>query len=135
MRGRESRPSSREPSPTSEKQYVVTLTAQNTATGDEIVSEQAQAPDKEHVLDALGKAAAAIRGKLGEDLESIKKLDTPFSARRPLPRWRRFELTRWGDKAHVSARDIPEAEGHYLGAIQLDPNFAYGLCTAGCGVH
>ncbi len=60
------------------KEYVVTLTAQNTATGDEIVSEQAQAPDKEHVLDALGKAAAAIRGKLGEDLESIKKLDTPF---------------------------------------------------------
>ena len=34
--------------------------AQNTATGDEIVSEQAQAQDKEHVLDALGKAAAAI---------------------------------------------------------------------------
>ncbi len=60
------------------KQYVITLTAQNTATGDEIVSEQAQAPDKEHVLDALGKAAAAMRGKLGEDLASIKKLDTPF---------------------------------------------------------
>ena len=48
------------------KEYVLTLTAQNTATGDEIVSEQAQAPDKEHVLDALGKAAAAMRGKLGE---------------------------------------------------------------------
>ena len=62
------------------KQYVITLTAQNTATGDEIVSEQAQASDKENVLDALGKAAAAIRGKLGEDLESIKKLDTPFRA-------------------------------------------------------
>ncbi|MGB8537407.1 MAG: serine/threonine-protein kinase, partial [Acidobacteriaceae bacterium] len=60
------------------KQYVITLTAQNTATGDEIVSEQAQAPDKEHVLDALGKAVAAMRGKLGEDLESIRKLDTPF---------------------------------------------------------
>jgi hypothetical protein len=44
------------------KQYVVTLTAQDTATGDEIVSEQAQAPDKEHVSDALGKAAAAMRG-------------------------------------------------------------------------
>ena len=60
------------------KEYVITLTAQNTATGDEIVSEQAQAPDKEHVLDALGTAAEAMRGKLGEDLESIKKLDTPF---------------------------------------------------------
>ncbi len=42
------------------KQYVITLTAQNTVTGDEIVSEQAQALDKEHVLDAMGKAAAVI---------------------------------------------------------------------------
>ena len=60
------------------KEYVITLTAQNTATGDEIVSEQAQAPDKEHVLDALGKAAAAMRARLGEDLASIEMLDTPF---------------------------------------------------------
>src|ERR1700677_3685186 len=37
------------------KEYVITLTAQNTATGDEIVSEQAQAPDKEHVLEALAR--------------------------------------------------------------------------------
>ena len=76
------------------KQYVITLTAQNTATGDEIVSEQAQAPDKEHVLDALGKAAAAMRGKLGEDLASIKKLDTPFG-QATTSRWRPFAPMRW----------------------------------------
>jgi serine/threonine protein kinase/Flp pilus assembly protein TadD len=112
------------------KQYVVTLTAQNTVTGDEIVSEQAQAPDKEHVLDALGKAAAAIRGKLGEDLESIKKLDTPFgqATTSSLEAFRAYAL---GDKAHVSARDIPEAEGHYLRAIELDPNFAMAYARLG----
>ena len=60
------------------KEYVISVTAQNTATGDEIVSEQAHAADKEHVLDALGSAAKAMRSKLGENLESIKKLDTPF---------------------------------------------------------
>ena len=60
------------------KQYVITLTAQNTATGDEIASEQATASDKENVLGALGTAAAAMRAKLGEDLASIKKLNTPF---------------------------------------------------------
>jgi serine/threonine protein kinase/Tfp pilus assembly protein PilF len=111
-------------------QYVLTLTAQNTATGDEIVSEQAQAPDKEHVLDALGKAAAAIRGKLGEDLESIKKLDTPFgqATTASLEAFRAYAL---GDKAHVSARDIPEAEGHYLRAIELDPNFAMAYARLG----
>jgi eukaryotic-like serine/threonine-protein kinase len=112
------------------KQYVITLAAQNTATGDEIVSEQAQAPDKEHVLDALGKAAAAIRGKLGEDLESIKKLDTPFgqATTSSLEAFRAYAL---GDKAHVSAHDIPEAEGHYLRAIELDPNFAMAYARLG----
>ena len=32
------------------KDYLITLTAQNTATGDDIASEEATAPDKEHVL-------------------------------------------------------------------------------------
>jgi eukaryotic-like serine/threonine-protein kinase len=112
------------------KQYVITLTAQNTATGDEIVSEQAQAPDKEHVLDAVGKAAAAIRGKLGEDLESIKKLDTPFG-QATTPSLEAFRAYALGDKAHVSARDIPEAEGHYLRAVELDPNFAMAYARLG----
>ena len=112
------------------KQYVITLSAQNTATGDEIVSEQAQAPDKEHVLDALGKAAAALRGKLGEDLESIKKLDTPFgqATTTSLEAFRAYAL---GDKAHAKAHDIPEAEGHYLRAAELDPNFAMAYARLG----
>jgi eukaryotic-like serine/threonine-protein kinase len=112
------------------KEYVITLSAQNTATGDEIVSEQAQAPDKEHVLDALGKAAASMRGKLGEDLDSIKKLDTPFgqATTSSLEAFRAYAL---GDKAHARAHDIPEAEGHYLRAIELDPNFAMAYARLG----
>jgi eukaryotic-like serine/threonine-protein kinase len=112
------------------KEYVITLSAQNTATGDEIVSEQAQAPDKEHVLDALGKAAASLRGKLGENLDSIKKLDTPFgqATTSSLEAFRAYAL---GDKAHATAHDIPEAEGHYLRAIELDPNFAMAYARLG----
>ncbi len=112
------------------KEYVITLSAQNTATGDEIVSEQAQAPDKEHVLDALGRAAAAIRGKLGEDLASIKKLDTPFgqATTTSLEAFRAYAL---GDKAHDKGRNIPEAEGHYLRAVELDPNFAMAYARLG----
>ncbi len=112
------------------KEYVITLSAQNTATGDEIVSEQARAPDKEHVLDALGTAAAAMRGKLGEDLVSIKKLDTPFglATTSSLEAFRAYAL---GDKAHVSAHDIPDAESHYLRAIELDPNFAMAYARLG----
>jgi eukaryotic-like serine/threonine-protein kinase len=112
------------------KEYVITLSAQNTATGDEIVSQQARAADKEHVLDALGNAAAAIRSKLGEDLESIKKLDTPFG-QATTPSLEAFRAYALGDKAHERALDIPEAEGHYLRAIELDPNFAMANARLG----
>ena len=112
------------------KEYVISLTAQNTATGDEIVSEQARAVDKDHVLDALGTAAKAMRGKLGEDLESIKKLDTPFG-QATTPSLDAFRAYALGDKAHDKGLDIPDAEGHYLRAVELDPNFAMAYARLG----
>ena len=112
------------------KEYVITLSAQNTATGDEIASEQATASDKEHVLDALGTAAAAMRAKLGEDLASIKKLDTPFgqATTASLEAFRAYAL---GDEAHERGQNIPEAEGHYLRALELDPNLAMACARLG----
>jgi serine/threonine protein kinase/tetratricopeptide (TPR) repeat protein len=112
------------------KEYVITLSAQNTATGDEIVSAQAQAKDKEGVLDALSKAAASMRAKLGEDLASIKKLDTPFG-QATTPSLEAFRAYALGDTAHGKALDIPEAEGHYLRAIELDPNLAMAYARLG----
>ncbi len=112
------------------KQYVITLTAQNTATGDEIASEQATASDKENVLGALGTAAAAMRAKLGEDLASIKKLNTPFG-QATTPSLEAFRAFALGDEAHEKALDIPEAEGHYKRAIELDPNFAMAYARLG----
>lgn len=104
-------------------EYLITLSAQNTATGDEIASEQVQAADKEHVVDALSKAASGMRAKLGEDLASIKKLNTPFG-QATTPSLEAFRAYALGDVAHEKASDIPEAEGHYKRAIELDPNFA-----------
>jgi tetratricopeptide (TPR) repeat protein len=112
------------------KQYVISLTAQNTATGDEIASEQATAPDKENVLSALGTAAAAMRAKLGENLASIKKLNTPFG-QATTPSLEAFRAFALGDEAHQKALDIPEAEGHYKRAIELDPNFAMAYARLG----
>ena len=112
------------------KQYVITLTAQNTATGDEVASEQATASDKENVLGALGTAAAAMRAKLGEDLASIKKLNTPFG-QATTPSLEAFRAFALGDEAHEKALDIPEAEGHYKRALELDPNFAMAYARMG----
>jgi hypothetical protein len=45
--------------------------------GAPLAREQIQVEDKEHVLSALGTAAASMRGKLGESLNSIQKPNRP----------------------------------------------------------
>jgi hypothetical protein len=42
-------------------QYLLTLKAVNCSNGELLASTEAQASDKSHVLDALGKAASEIR--------------------------------------------------------------------------
>jgi eukaryotic-like serine/threonine-protein kinase len=112
------------------KEYVITLAAQNTATGDEIASEQATASDKEQVLGALSTSAAAMRARLGEALPSIKKLDAPFG-QATTPSQEAFRAYALGDEAHEKGQNIPDAEGHYLRALELDPNLAMAYARLG----
>jgi serine/threonine protein kinase len=56
-------------------QYVLGLKAVNCRTGDVLSDEQVTANGKEQVLEALGRAAANLRGKLGESLASVQKYD------------------------------------------------------------
>src|SRR5258708_16076562 len=58
--------------------YNVILKAVHCASGDLLASTEAQANDKSHVLDALGKAASEIRKKLGESLSTVRKYNTPL---------------------------------------------------------
>jgi serine/threonine protein kinase/Tfp pilus assembly protein PilF len=111
-------------------QYIITLEAQATATGDPIGSEQAEAADKEHVLSALDQASKAMRARLGESLSSIQKLDTPFgqATTTSLEAFRAFAL---GDVEHIQGKDIPQAEEHYKRAIELDPKFAMAWARLG----
>jgi eukaryotic-like serine/threonine-protein kinase len=57
--------------------YSLILKAVNCSNGESLTSAEAQASDKSHVLDALGKAASEIRSKLGESIGSVRKFDTP----------------------------------------------------------
>ena len=112
------------------KEYVITLTAQATASGDDIASVQAQAPDAEHVLTALDKAATDMRAKLGESLSSIQKLDTPLG-QATTPSLDAFRAYALGDVEHDKGLDIPQAAGHYRQAVELDPNFAMAWARLG----
>jgi eukaryotic-like serine/threonine-protein kinase len=110
--------------------FVITLAAQNTATGDQIASVQAQAASKEKVLDALNQAATQMRARLGESLDSIQKLNAPFG-QATTPSLEAFRAFALGDAAHDKGNDIPDAEDHYKRALMLDPNLAMAWARLG----
>ncbi|HXN23997.1 MAG TPA: protein kinase [Candidatus Dormibacteraeota bacterium] len=110
-------------------QYVITLNAINTLNGDTIAQDQQQAESKEKVLAALGRAASHMRGKLGESLASIQKLDKPpeeatTSSLAALKAFSEGEETRdkSGDQGAVP---------FYQRAVELDPNFALAYARLG----
>jgi serine/threonine protein kinase/tetratricopeptide (TPR) repeat protein len=112
------------------KAFLITLSAQNTASGDDIASEEATAPDKEHVLDALNQVTTAMRAKLGESLSSIQRLNAPFG-QATTPSLEAFRAYALGDEAHQKGNDIPEAMDHYKRAVELDPKLAMAWARMG----
>jgi eukaryotic-like serine/threonine-protein kinase len=104
------------------KSYVITLEAITCPGGVTLAREQIQVEDKEHVLNALGTAATAMRGKLGESLSSIEKLN------RPLEQVTTASLEALQNYTEGLAVMGP---GHFLAAVPLleraiaiDPKFA-----------
>jgi len=112
------------------KAFVLTLNAQNTASGDDIASEEATAPDKEHVLDALNQVATGMRAKLGESLSSIQRLNAPFG-QATTPSLEAFRAYALGDEAHQKGNDFPDAADHYKRALELDPKLAMAWARLG----
>ena len=112
------------------KAYVITLDAQNATNGDDIATEEATAPDKEHVLDALNQVATGMRAKLGESLSSIQRLNAPYG-QATTPSLEAFRAYALGDEAHQKGNDIPEAEDHYKRALELDPKLAMAWARLG----
>src|ERR1039457_4345811 len=102
--------------------YVVTLEALNCVTGDTIARQQAEAPTKEKVLQALGTAAKDIRGPLGESVSSIEKFSTPVeqATTSSLEALKAYAM---GDEKRAHEGDLA-AMPFYKRALDLDPNFA-----------
>jgi serine/threonine protein kinase/tetratricopeptide (TPR) repeat protein len=110
-------------------EYVLGLKAVNCRSGDVLVQEQVTANGKEKVLDAVGQAAAKLRGELGESLATVQKFDVPLAdaTTSSLDALKAYSL---GIRA---VREKGQAAGllYYLHAIQLDPNFAMGYRAVG----
>src|SRR5258708_19736312 len=58
--------------------YTLILKAVNCVSGNLLASTEAQANDKSHVLDALGKAASEMLRKLGQSLTTLQRYNTPL---------------------------------------------------------
>ena len=105
--------------------YLLTVKAVNCSSGETLVSAEAQASDKNHVLDALGKTASEMRNRLGESLSTVQKFDTPLDqATTPS-----LEAL----KAYSSARreTSPLAIPLFKRAVELDPNLAVAYAWLG----
>ena len=115
------------------KNYVITLQSTTCGGGATLAREQIQAADKEHVLNALGTAATAMRAKLGESLNSIQKLNRPLE-----------QATTSSLEAlqNYTAGYSEMGQGHFLDAVPLferavalDPNFAMAYFMLGAAFN
>jgi tetratricopeptide (TPR) repeat protein len=110
-------------------QYLLTLKAISCSSGDTLASTEAQASDKNHVLDALGGAASEMRSKLGESLSTVQKLDTPLE-KATTPSLEALQAYSLGRRA-MAGNDWAAAPPFYQRAIRLDPNFAMAYARLG----
>jgi serine/threonine protein kinase/tetratricopeptide (TPR) repeat protein len=60
------------------RNYVITLEAINSLSGEAVARKQVEAEGKEQVLKALGRASTEMREQLGESLASIRKFNVPI---------------------------------------------------------
>jgi serine/threonine protein kinase/tetratricopeptide (TPR) repeat protein len=110
-------------------QYLLTLKASDCSSGQSLASTEAQASDKNHVLDALGRATLKIRKNLGESLSTVQKFATPLE-QATTPSLEALQAYSLGRKASAGA-DWAAAVPLFQRAIRLDPNFAMAYARLG----
>jgi eukaryotic-like serine/threonine-protein kinase len=111
-------------------QYLLNLKAVNCSNGETLASTEAQASDKNHVLDALGKVASDIRPRLGESLSSVQKFDAPLE-NVTTPSLEALKAYSLGFQSQEYKVDYHGAISFFRRAIDLDPRFAMAYVRLG----
>ena len=102
--------------------YVITLEAVSSQSGEPLSNEQVQAESKEQVLVALSRAATRLRERLGESLSSIQSYDRPLQEGTTASP-EAFKAFSQAIELAVSGRAM-EAIPFYQRAVELDSDFA-----------
>ena len=110
-------------------EFVVALKAVNCQSGDSMAQEQVTAASKEKVLEALGEAAAKLRGELGESLATVQRFDVPLveATTSSLEALKAFSLGQMARNEKGEAASLP----YFQRAIELDANFAMAYIAVG----
>ena len=110
-------------------EYVLGLKAMNCNSGDTLAQEQVTANGKEKVLNAVGDAAAKLRGRLGESLATVQKFDVPLpeATTASLEALKAYSL---GEKTFGES-SAADALPFYQRAIELDPSFPAAYAALG----
>ena len=103
--------------------YELILKAIDCGSGNVLAGTEAQANDKNHVLDALGHVASEMRRKLGESLSSIQQYTTPLE-QATTPSLQALQAYSLGYRSSWVDADQPAALHFFQRALQLDPSFA-----------
>jgi eukaryotic-like serine/threonine-protein kinase len=111
-------------------QYDLILKAVNCVSGESLASTEAQAGDKNRVLDALGKTASEIRIKLGESLSTVKRFDTPLD-QATTPSLEALKALSSGHRIMFTKGTTGGAIPFFRHAIELDSNFAIAYAWLG----
>ena len=110
-------------------EYDLILKVVQCSTGDSLASTEVQASDKNHILRALGEAAANLREKLGESLATVKQYDRPLAqaTTSSLDALKAYSL----GLSKYSQGDQEGALPFFQQAIALDPDFAMAYANLG----
>jgi hypothetical protein len=99
------------------------------AKGELLVSTDARASDKNHILDSLSKAASEMRNKLGESLPSVRTNDTPLR-QATTPSLEALKEYNLGVQSIERRNDPEDAVPFLQRAVQLEPQVRGGLLHA-----
>jgi tetratricopeptide (TPR) repeat protein/predicted Ser/Thr protein kinase len=109
--------------------YDIAIKALSCRSGDTLAATHAEAESREKVLQTLGEEVAALRGKLGESLASIKKFDKPLEEA-TTPSLEALQAYTEGDRLSREQSDTA-AVPFLKRAVELDPNFARAFAALG----
>jgi tetratricopeptide (TPR) repeat protein len=104
------------------QKYLVTLTATDCVSGQDLVQTKAVAAGRDNILEAIDSVAAQMRGRLGEPLRSLRRFDKPLLAKATGS----LDALKAYSAAHALGTQgkFQESVPLFQRAIELDPRFA-----------